>query len=174
MLRRQFLRNSIALLGSTMTGISTVMAQKGAGFRLPEEAEPHERTFMQWPVSRRVHPDNVFLDMLQNSVAQVANTISEFEPVAMLMSAKFEESARRKLSQNVEIWDIPTDDLWCRDTGTLQEQMPDTARFQSWMGHSAMSTLGQRLFGESLHRACLLMQISGRHDPPTSISDAHK
>ncbi|MEO9468083.1 agmatine deiminase family protein [Parasphingorhabdus sp.] len=86
-------------------------------FWMPEEAEPHERTFMQWPVSRKVHPDPVFLDMLQQSIADVANAIAEFEPVVMLMDKKFEKPARRKLSDGVDIWNIATDDLWCRDAG---------------------------------------------------------
>ncbi len=88
-------------------------------FWVPEEADPHQRTFMQWPVNTSVHSDRVFLEMLQQSIADVANTIAEFEPVVMLMDASFEVKARRKLSDGVEVWDIPTDDLWCRDSGPL-------------------------------------------------------
>lgn len=84
---------------------------------MPEESEPHERTFMQWPVSKTVHPDPVFRDMIQQSIADVANAIVEFEPVVMLMDDRFAKTARGKLSAAVEIWDIPTDDLWCRDSG---------------------------------------------------------
>jgi agmatine deiminase len=40
---------------------------------------------MQWPVSRKVHPDPIFLDMLQDAIATVANVIAEFEPVVMLI-----------------------------------------------------------------------------------------
>lgn len=86
-------------------------------FWMPEERELHERTFMQWPVSREVHPDRLFLDMLQQSIADVANAIAEFEPVVLMMDKKYEPAARRKLSDAVEIWDIATDDLWCRDSG---------------------------------------------------------
>lgn len=88
-------------------------------FWLPEEAEPHARTFMQWPVNPVVHPDAVFLDMLQHAIASIANTISEFEPVVMLMDERYAKSARLKLSQAIGIWNIPTDDLWCRDSGPL-------------------------------------------------------
>ena len=87
------------------------------GFWMPEERDPHERTFMQWPVSKEVHPDPEFLDMLQQSIADVANAIAEFEPVVMLMDKRFESSAREKLSDGVEVWNVPTDDLWCRDAG---------------------------------------------------------
>ena len=86
---------------------------------MPEESEPHLRTFMQWPVNRLVHPDPVFLDSLQQSVAAIANTIVDFEPVVMMMDAAAEREARRKLSDAVEIWDIATDDLWCRDAGPV-------------------------------------------------------
>lgn len=92
---------------------------RAAGFFLPEENDPHERTFMQWPVNRQVHPDAVFLDMLQQSIADIANTIAEFEPVVMAMDRRFENAARRKLSDAVEIWDMATDDLWARDSGPM-------------------------------------------------------
>ena len=72
---------------------------------------------MQWPINREVYPDTAFLKMIQRSIADVANTISQFEPVVMLMDAEYENSARKQLTGSVEIWNIPTDDLWCRDSG---------------------------------------------------------
>lgn len=119
MRRRRFLRGGLALWGTAMAGAREPEAAEGTSFRLPEESEPHERTFMQWPVNRNVHPDKMFLDILQDSIANVANTICEFEPVTMLMDARYTTQARRKLARKVEIWDIPTDDLWCRDSGPL-------------------------------------------------------
>ncbi|MBK8458373.1 MAG: agmatine deiminase family protein [Phyllobacteriaceae bacterium] len=84
---------------------------------MPEETEPHERTFMQWPVNRQVHPDLEFLALLQQTIADVANAIGEFEPVARLMDKAHEKAARKLLGGKVEIWDIATDDLWARDSG---------------------------------------------------------
>lgn len=89
------------------------------GFRVPEEAGPHERTFMQWPVSRTVHRDAGFLAALQAAVARVANTIAAFEPVVMLIAKPHQQSARRLLGGHVELWDFATEDLWCRDSGPL-------------------------------------------------------
>ena len=86
---------------------------------VPPEEGPHQRTFMQWPVSRRVHSDPVFLEMLQQTIADIANAIVAFEPVVLLMADEHIAKARRLLSEDVEIWDIPTDDLWCRDAGPL-------------------------------------------------------
>jgi agmatine deiminase len=86
---------------------------------VPDEALRHERTFMQWPVSREVHPERDFLDHLQDTIARIANTIIAFEPVVMLMAPEHERAARRLLSERVEIWPIPTEDLWARDSGPL-------------------------------------------------------
>lgn len=87
-----------------------------ADYEMPMESAPHERTFMQWPVSLDVY-DAAPLRAVQESVARVANAISQFEPVVMLASGVAATSARAQLGRAVEIWDIPTDDLWCRDSG---------------------------------------------------------
>jgi agmatine deiminase len=109
-----------AVTASLFPGVPARASSPGHdGFRMPEESELHLRTFMQWPVNRVVHPDRVFLGMLQQSIADIANAIAQFEPVIMLMDASHSNSARRLLSSAVEIWDIPTDDLWCRDSGPL-------------------------------------------------------
>lgn len=89
------------------------------GYYVPAEEMPHRRTFMQWPVNRTVHPDRWFLEDLQKTIASLANTIAAFEPVVMLMARDHQSSARARLSGAVEIWDVPTDDLWCRDAGPL-------------------------------------------------------
>jgi agmatine deiminase len=85
-------------------------------YEMPLESEPHERTIMQWPVSLDVY-DAPSLKAVQTKIALVANTISQFEPVVMLASGAAATVARAQLGRAVEIWDIPTDDLWCRDSG---------------------------------------------------------
>ena len=100
-------------------GLSPVLAKPSDGFFVPAEDAPHLRTFMQWPVNRDVYPDRHFLELVQRAVARIANSIAEFEPVAMLADASHHGSARRHLSGSVELWPIPTDDLWCRDSGPL-------------------------------------------------------
>jgi len=99
-----------------MAGVSD---QAKPVFNMPDEAAPHARTFMQWPVNRAVYPDHVFLGMVQNAIARIANAIAPFEPVVMLMADQYAKAARRKLSASIDIWDIPTDDLWCRDSGPV-------------------------------------------------------
>lgn len=89
-----------------------------AGYYYPEETVPHERTFMQWPVSPAVYGDDArLLAETQRCIARIANAICEFEPVVMLMDQRHQANARKLLGQSVEIWNIPTEDLWCRDSG---------------------------------------------------------
>ena len=91
----------------------------GTGFHVPAEEDRHQRTFMQWPVDRRVYRDRGFLEMTQQTIADIANAISEFEPVTMLAASDDHSGARAMISEKVGLWDIPTEDLWCRDAGPI-------------------------------------------------------
>ena len=87
-----------------------------ASYEMPLESAPHARTIMQWPVSLDVYDARALRDV-RTKIALIANTISQFEPVVMLASGNAAKTARAQLGHAVEIWDIPTDDLWCRDSG---------------------------------------------------------
>lgn len=118
MTRRSLFRSAAAAGGFSLLPRGAFAGGAGAaGFRYPEETDPHERTFMQWPVNRAVHDDADFLHDLQGTIADIASTISEFEPLVMLAAAEHHKAIRRRVSGQVELWDIPTDDLWCRDSG---------------------------------------------------------
>ncbi|MEJ8474505.1 agmatine deiminase family protein [Roseibium algae] len=126
--RRQFSKGlasksvMVAALGSGALPMAKAQATPlglPSGFYVPAEETPHERTFMQWPVNRTVHPDRYFLNDLQKTIADIANAIADFEPVVLMMDKSEAANARRYLSSNIDIWDIPTDDLWCRDSGPL-------------------------------------------------------
>ncbi len=114
------------------------MANTPVDLVVPPEEARHDRTFMQWPVSRKVHPDRLFLDILQNTIADIANAIAAFEPVVMLAARENHAAARKLLSAGVELWDVPTEDLWCRDSGPLFALQPDGAlavshiQFNGW------------------------------------------
>lgn len=108
-----------------------------AHYEMPLESHPHERTIMQWPVSLSVY-DKPSLRAAQQKIALIANMICQFEPVVMLVSGAAAKIARAQLSEAVEIWDIPTDDLWCRDSGPtfvkngLGELAVAHVRFNGW------------------------------------------
>ncbi len=95
------------------------MSNDNQKFVVPAQEARHELTFMQWPASRHVYPDPVFLRMVQQTIADIANTIAEFEPVTMLAHPDDHAKARKLLGSDISLWDIPTEDLWCRDTGPL-------------------------------------------------------
>ncbi|MGB0866522.1 MAG: agmatine deiminase family protein [Granulosicoccaceae bacterium] len=95
------------------------MASTPHGLVVPPEEARHQSTFMQWPVSRDIYPERGFLELLQRTIARIANSIAEFEPVIMLAAKSNHQAARKLLSDSVVLWDIPTQDLWCRDSGPL-------------------------------------------------------
>jgi agmatine deiminase len=141
--RRHFLfaGASLALvpLAIRCTDAEPKMTPSQSGYEMPLESEPHERTFMQWPVSLKVY-DRESLARVQASIALVANTIARHEPVVMLVGNSDAHAARKALSGEVEIWDIPADDLWCRDSGPtfVRNAKGDLAiahiRFNGWGG----------------------------------------
>ncbi|MFM2410938.1 MAG: hypothetical protein RL481_1766, partial [Pseudomonadota bacterium] len=118
--RRQFLRGSAGLALTPLVAacdpeILRETAMLG-NYEMPLESEPHERTFMQWPVNPNVY-DRTSLGKTQTSIALIANAIARYEPVVMLAGKAHQKAARKRLSADVELWNIPTDDLWCRDSG---------------------------------------------------------
>lgn len=117
------MRRRDVVLGGGAVGVMALFdgtkARAADGFFVPPEEAPHERTLMQWPVNRRVYPDAGFLRMVQRTIADIANTIAAFEPVTLLAAREQHAAARKMLSGNVTLWDIPTDDLWCRDAGPI-------------------------------------------------------
>lgn len=118
--RRQFLQASAGLaLSPILTSCSEEdvrTAMMPGGYEMPIESEPHERTFMQWPVNLDVY-DKASISRTQNSIALIANTISRYEPVVMLADAQHHATIRKQISSAIELWNIQTDDLWCRDSG---------------------------------------------------------
>lgn len=83
---------------------------------MPLESALHQRTLMQWPVSVDVYGARD-LAAVQANILAIANAISEHESVAMMAAPGARGLNRAKFSSAVEFWDIPTDDLWCRDSG---------------------------------------------------------
>ena len=118
--RRQLLRAGAGFALTPMllgcTGADDSVANANMRYEMPLESAPHERTLMQWPANLDIY-DRASLKRVQDAIARIANCIAGYEPVAMLASGPAAASARALLSNQIEIWDIPTDDLWCRDSG---------------------------------------------------------
>ncbi len=114
-------RDVLALMTGVMatSPLSPALAQRAANWRVPAEEDLHERTFLQWPVSRAVYPEGWFLREVQDAILTLAKTIAAYEPVVVLAEASHHRAIRRRVSDGVDLWDVPTDDLWARDSGPL-------------------------------------------------------
>jgi agmatine deiminase len=88
---------------------------RSAGFHMPAEWEPHDRCWMAWPCRIDFWGDN--LRATQHSFAEVANAISEFEPVTMLCPPRDVHATRKLCGDKVEVLPLELDDSWTRDMG---------------------------------------------------------
>ena len=83
---------------------------------MPPEWQPHTATWMGFPTgaydTAGVSDDDVF-----DAWAQVANTISEHEPVHMLCHPGQLTIAQKKLASAVTLHAFEIDDAWIRDSG---------------------------------------------------------
>ena len=67
------------------------------GYEMPLESDPHERTFMQWPVNLDIY-DKGSLKRTQGSISLIANTIARYEPVVMLADVEYHDAIRDQIS----------------------------------------------------------------------------
>ncbi len=122
MTKRTFLGSTLSTVAGALVGSSHACAEetvsaKAAGFRLPLESDPHERTFMQWPAIRSIYGSQDDLDVVREKIALIANSIGRFEPVVLLARPEQAEDAKAWVKNDVEVWPLPVQDLWCRDAG---------------------------------------------------------
>ena len=109
------------------------------GFYLPTEWGFHACCWMAWPV-KHVQWDNI--ERVERDYANIANTISEFEPVTMIVDPVNIERARQLCHNRVEVLEIPNNDSWTRDTGPTFLKHRETGqlagvnwRFNCWGGY---------------------------------------
>lgn len=121
MKRRSFVKglglaSSMGLLG----GAHQVFAMKSAAgnWYMPDEAEPHERTWMAFGASEEIWGSEL-LPVVQQNLADIALTIAEYEPVSMLVRQSDLQIAQDLMGSKVELLTCPIDDLWIRDTGPV-------------------------------------------------------
>ncbi|TQV86832.1 agmatine deiminase family protein [Aliikangiella coralliicola] len=85
--------------------------------RWPAEWELHQATWMIFPCRNEIWRHG--LEKAQLAFAEVANLISEFEPVKMLVRREHLAYATKKLSSAVELIEAELDDSWARDTAPI-------------------------------------------------------
>ncbi len=87
-------------------------------WRMPDEAEPHTRTWMAFGANADIWGDDLLTEVRRN-LAAVALAIVRFEPVRMLVNKEDFQTARDLVGDAVELVPCALDDLWIRDTGPV-------------------------------------------------------
>jgi agmatine deiminase len=82
---------------------------------MPAEFARHERTIICWPARTEIYGQR--LAEAQTAHAALANTISGYEPVTMIVNPQDESAARRVCAENVDVVALEIDDAWFRDSG---------------------------------------------------------
>lgn len=136
--RRQFLQSAGAALSASVgapplliggeampdyasTGVRMVRKSSpvGDGFYFPAEWEPHEYTIMALPPPQNWKGYGIPLKNVRGQWADVANALSEYEPVLMAVRPEDKQIARRLLSRDIELVEMPLNDGWSRDSGPM-------------------------------------------------------
>ncbi|RRD36644.1 agmatine deiminase family protein [Leucobacter sp. OH2974_COT-288] len=87
-------------------------------WRMPIEGVAQERVWMAWPASGGyLFDDATSAAEAYSAWSSVANAISEFEPVTVLVNPGDESVARKYLAGSIELVDAPLNDAWMRDIG---------------------------------------------------------
>ena len=124
--RREIVKSGagLALLAAGGTGAMTATAvaqvrtsARAAGFRVPLESDPHDLTFMQWPARAGIYGSTRALEAVRGKIALIARAVARFEPVVVLARAEQMDAAAKALGPGIQIWPVPVEDLWCRDSG---------------------------------------------------------
>ncbi|MGW4769950.1 agmatine deiminase family protein [Nocardia sp. NPDC004278] len=131
MRRRTFVQTGLAAMGSLllagcddssspMRGDRTSYKHDdGRKWMMPEEGQPHRRTWMAFGASERIWGGRL-LPEVQRNLATIATAIARFEPVSMLVRPGEMGLAQSLMGgANVELIAAEIDDLWMRDTGPV-------------------------------------------------------
>lgn len=85
---------------------------------MPAEWEKHDRTWIAFPTSGYTLGDTQGeQEAARKTWANVANQASEFEPVSVVVNPGDANIAKKYLSSQIELVEIPINDAWIRDSG---------------------------------------------------------
>jgi agmatine deiminase len=110
--------------GNTAAAAAPAGATNVGNWRMPDEAAPHLRTWMAFATSSAIW-GGTLLGRVQTDLMLIANTISKYEPVSMLVQARDLARAQTlraalpKRANEVTFVTGILDDLWMRDTSCV-------------------------------------------------------
>ncbi|MTE16185.1 agmatine deiminase family protein [Nocardia sp. CT2-14] len=85
---------------------------------MPDEGQPHRRTWMAFGADERVWTAEL-LPRIREDVARIARAVAQFEPVSMLVRPEEFDLARALAGSQVALVPAEMDDLWLRDSGPV-------------------------------------------------------
>jgi len=111
----------VATMATAVAGRSAFGSQDMPnGFFAPAEEEPHTRTWMCWPSTSSIYGGSTsYFESIQETLGKLAGAIAEHEPVTLLAEEKHQAQATQLCGPKVRLLDIPTDDMWARDSGPV-------------------------------------------------------
>ena len=139
---------------------------------MPDESAPHRAVWMAFAARESVWTAPM-RQPVQQALARIANAISVYEPVKMLVGADDFATARQLCGSNVQLIVHELDDLWMRDTGcvfvrnTRGDRAAVSFNFNGWgnkQPHARDAIVAARmaeLSGVPLLRSRLVMEGGG-------------
>jgi agmatine deiminase len=144
----------------------------GSAWRMPDEGGAHRAVWMAFAARESIWSAEL-REPVQRALARIANAISVYEPVKMLVNAEDAATARQLCGSNVQLIEHPIDDLWARDTGCVfvrnarGERAAVNFNFNGWgrkQPHARDATVAARmaeLAGVPLLRSRLVLEGGG-------------
>ena len=112
---------------------------------MPAEWSPQEAVWLSWPCNRDSAPETH--EVLQAKFGEIAAAISRFEMVRINAEGAWHKRIRQSIEAQrgdmtrVELFDHPTNDVWCRDHGPIFVKHHETGalaltdwQFNAWGG----------------------------------------
>ena len=122
MVNRRDVLKALGLVSATgaLGGFNSVLAMNADKdtWYMPDESEPHQRTWMAFGASKKIWGRRLLPEM-QRNLASIALSISEYEPVSMLVRKSDLAKAKNLMGSSVGLIICELDDLWLRDTGPV-------------------------------------------------------
>lgn len=123
--KRNFLKSCLAVGSSLFMPIfnsNAAASDDTKAWFMPEESEPHTRTWMSFIASYDIWEDRQVPEV-QRNLALIAKTIAKYEPVSLLVRKQDYDLAVDLLgglnthNYPIELVEFKMNDLWMRDTG---------------------------------------------------------
>jgi agmatine deiminase len=121
------------------------MSDNLSNYFMPAEWSPQDAVWLSWPCNKESAPETHVA--LQAKFGEIAAAISRFEPVRINAAGEWHERIKKSIAaqqgdlSQVELYEHPTNDVWCRDHGPIFVKHRETGalavtdwQFNAWGG----------------------------------------